>query len=145
MKMMMTDLDVHAVMPKILVLCTGNSCRSIMAEAIINAYTNFKAKSAGTKPKNRVHPYAKKVLKEKGIWKESYYSKDISEVIKEEFELVITVCNSAKESCPVFPKKIKTLHIPFEDPDGKDYSFFIKIFEEIKTILLPKITEYLKN
>jgi len=121
---------------KVLVLCTGNSCRSIIAEAILKA-EGIDAVSAGVKASGRVNPNAKKVLKQNGIWRDEFYSKTINEVIDEDFDLVVTVCDNAKETCPVFPKKVKTIHIPFEDPDGKEYEEFVKTYNEIRSKLLP--------
>jgi len=133
-------------MKKVLVLCTGNSCRSIIAEALINAKLDeVKAKSAGVNPKGEVNKLAKKVLQENGIWNDKYYSKDINEVINEDFDLVVTVCDNAKKTCPTFPKPIPKLHIPFNDPDGKDYKEFQKTYKEIEERLLPKIIELLSS
>jgi len=129
---------------KVLVLCTGNSCRSIMAEALLNA-NGIEAYSSGVNPSYRVNPNAKRVLEENGIWNDKYHSKNLDEVMDIDFDLVVTVCDNAKETCPIFPKKIKTIHIPFNDPDGKDYSEFIKTYEEIKNILLPTIQKYKKG
>jgi len=126
---------------KVLVLCTGNSCRSIIAEAILKA-EGIDAVSAGSNPSGRVNPNAKRVLEKNGIWGE-FYSKSIDEVMDNEFDLVITVCDNAKEKCPVFPKKIKTIHIPFEDPDGKKYEEFIKTYNEIRSKLLPVVKKIL--
>jgi arsenate reductase len=133
-------------MKKVLVLCTGNSCRSIIAEALINAFLKgVSAKSAGVNAKGKVNENAKKVLEKHGIWSEEYYSKNIDEVIDEDFDLVVTVCENAKETCPVFPKKTKTIHIGFEDPDGKEFEAFEKTYKEIKTVLLPKIKKVLEQ
>ncbi len=127
-------------MKKILVLCTGNSCRSIIAEALINAkLEGFEAKSSGVKPSGKVNPNAKKVLQVHGIWDESYHSKELSELEGEEFDLVVTVCDHAKETCPTFPKPIPKIHEGFEDPDGKAYEAFEKTYEEIESRLLPRI------
>ncbi len=129
---------------KVLVMCTGNSCRSIIAEALVNAFLDgIQAKSCGTNPKGEVNQNAKKVLQEFGIWDERYYSKHLDEVINEDFDLVVTVCDSAKENCPVFPKPVNKIHVGFSDPDGKDYSEFVKTYHEIKDILLPKVKEEL--
>lgn len=130
---------------KVLILCTGNSCRSIMAEALLNAYLSdcLEAFSAGVRANGKVNENAKRLLEQHGIWKDSYYSKTIDEVISIDFDLVVTVCDSAKESCPTFPKKTEKLHISFEDPDGKDFSVFIETFENIKEKLLPAIKEKL--
>ena len=124
-------------------MCTGNSCRSIIAEALINKFLkNIKAYSCGTQPKKIVNPYAKKVLQNNQCWKDEYHPKDISKVISINFDLVITVCNSAKENCPIFPKPIKQIHIPFDDPDGKEFIYFEKTFMDIKNKLLPEIEKY---
>ena len=127
-------------MKKVLVLCTGNSCRSIIAEAILNA-NGIEAYSSGVKPSGKVNPNAKKVLEEKGIWKNEYHSKQLYEVMNIEFDLVVTVCDNAHETCPVFPKQTKTIHIPFSDPDGKEYNEFVKTYQNIEKILLPKVIE----
>ncbi len=125
-------------------MCTGNSCRSIIAEALINKYLDgVKAKSCGMAPRGKVNPNAKRVLEESGCWDDSYHSKHLNSVIDEEFDLVVTVCDHAKESCPVFPKPVKKIHVGFADPDGKDYKEFEKSFKEIKEKLLPKIEEEL--
>jgi arsenate reductase len=122
---------------KILVLCTGNSCRSIIAEAILRSM-GHEAKSAGSKPTGRVNENAKRLLKERGLWSDDLHSKPIEAVMDEEFDLVITVCDNAKESCPTFGAKTKTLHIPFEDPDGKPYEVFEELFEKMRQ-RLPKV------
>ena len=133
-------------MKKVLILCTGNSCRSIIAEALINKYLdNIAAKSSGVKASGKVNPNAKRVLQENNCWSNSYHSKTIDSVINENFDLVVTVCDNAKKTCPVFPKAVKTIHIGFNDPDGKDYSEFIKTYNEIKEKLLPKVKEELKS
>lgn len=125
---------------KVLIMCTGNSCRSIIAEALINRYLDgIEAYSCGVAPSGKVNKNAKRVLKENGIWRNSYHSKHLDEVINLNFDLVVTVCSHAKENCPIFPKAIKTTHIGFTDPDGKEYDEFIETYRDIKNILLPKI------
>jgi len=129
-------------MKKVLVLCTGNSCRSIIAEALINSeLEGFEAQSSGVNPSGRVNPNAQKVLKLHGIWDERYHSKTLDTLKDKTFDLVVTVCDHAKESCPVFPYDVKSLHVSFEDPDGKEFEAFEQTFEDIKNILLPKIKE----
>jgi len=129
---------------KVLILCTGNSCRSIIAEALVNSFLDgILAKSSGVRASGRVNPLAKRVLEENGIWDESYHSKTLDKVMDEEFDLVVTVCDHAKENCPVFPKDTKVLHVGFSDPDGKDYSEFEKTYADIKSILLPKVKDAL--
>ncbi len=131
-------------MKKVLVLCTGNSCRSIMAEALINSKLDgVIANSSGVKASKEVNPNAKKLLEEKGIYRAEYHSKTIDKVIDNEYDLVITVCDNAEKSCPSFPKKTKTIHMGFEDPDGKGFEAFVKTYEDIENRLLPKIKEVL--
>lgn len=129
---------------KVLILCTGNSCRSIIAEALINAeLESIEAESSGVRASGKVNPNAKKVLEEAGIWRDTYHSKTLDNVIDNDYDLVVTVCDHAKETCPMFPKPVKTIHIGFEDPDGKDFKAFEETYKEIKEILLPKVKEAL--
>ena len=131
-------------MKKVLVLCTGNSCRSILAEGLINKHLpGIEARSAGSKPSGKVNENAKKILEQEGAWKDEYHSKPIDEVMNEDFDLVVTVCDNAKESCPVFPKKTKVIHVGFEDPDGKPFEAFEKLLQQMKTKLLPTIQKEL--
>ncbi len=131
---------------KVLILCTGNSCRSIIAEALINAeIEGIDADSSGVKASGRVNPNAKKVLEQAGIWREEYHSKTLDTVIDNDYDLVVTVCDHAQETCPMFPKPVKTIHVGFEDPDGKSFEAFEKTFKEIKEILLPKVKEALSK
>ncbi len=123
---------------KVLILCTGNSCRSIIAEAVLNRYlSGVDAQSSGVKASGKVNPNAKKVLLSDGSWRDDYHSKTLDKVIDREFDLVVTVCDNAMESCPVFPKKTKVIHVGYEDPDGKDYSAFEKTLKLIKFELTP--------
>ena len=131
-------------MKKVLILCTGNSCRSIIAEALVNArLSGVKAYSAGVRASGKVNAYAKKVLEEEGIWKEEYHSKTVDEVTPLDCELVVTVCDHANETCPMFPKPIPKIHVGFSDPDGKDYGAFILTCKAIEAELLPRIAEAL--
>ena len=104
---------------KILVLCTGNSCRSIMAEGLINHFGKdyFQAFSAGSKPTGHVHPMSIKTLKKSGIFKADYKSQSWDEFSDINFDLVITVCdNAAGESCPVYLSSAPKVHWGVEDP-----------------------------
>ncbi len=131
-------------MKKVLILCTGNSCRSIIAEALINAKLDgISADSSGVKASGRVNPNAKKLLEQKGIWKKDYHSKTIDKVIENNYDLVVTVCDNAKETCPVFPKAVKVVHIGFEDPDSEGFDEFEKTYKEIEEVLLPQVKEIL--
>lgn len=125
---------------KILILCTGNSCRSQMAEGFLKSFDKrLKVYSAGTKPSSQVHPKAIQVMKETGIDLSKNYPKTVDQFLNDSFDFVITVCDNAKESCPIFIGKVgKQLHIGFEDPaeaEGTDeevLSVFRKIRDEIK-------------
>ena len=103
----------------ILILCTGNSCRSQMAEGFLRAFNkDLIVHSAGTKPSKQIHPNAVKVMAELGVDLDKNYPKLVNEFIDKEFDYVITVCGDAKENCPIFTGKVKhNLHIGFEDPD----------------------------
>jgi len=126
---------------RVLVLCTGNSCRSIMAEALINARLGecAEAESSGVEASGRVNPEAKALLERRGLWRERYRSKTIDTVLERPFDLVVTVCDHARESCPVFPRAVKTLHKSFDDPSGKAPEEYEKTLERIERELLPLI------
>ncbi len=133
-------------MKKVLILCTGNSCRSIIAEALVNAKCDgIEARSAGVRASGRVNPNARKVLETHGIWDDRYHSKTLESVIDDDFDLVVTVCDHAKETCPIFPKPVPKMHVGFEDPDGKPYEAFEETYKQIEAVLLPKIEEALKS
>jgi arsenate reductase (thioredoxin) len=103
---------------RILILCTGNSCRSQMAEGFLKSFDKeLEVYSAGTKPAEKVNQYAVKVMKEAGIDISGGIPEDVNKYIDRSFDYVITVCDNAKETCPVFPGDVKErLHIGFEDP-----------------------------
>lgn len=123
---------------KVLILCTGNSCRSIIAEAVLNKYLDgVDAQSSGVKASGKVNPNAKKILEANNLWRDDYHSKTLDKVIDTEFDLVVTVCDNAMESCPIFPKNTKVIHVGYEDPDGKNYSAFEKTLKLIKMELTP--------
>ncbi len=130
---------------KVLVLCTGNSCRSIMAEALINAKLGecVEAMSSGVKASGAVNPHAKELLQKRALWRETYHSKVIDTVIETPFDLVITVCDHANETCPTFPKVAKTLHVSFDDPSGKDVKEYAITLGLIEEKLLPIVKKEL--
>ncbi len=125
---------------KILILCTGNSCRSQMAEGFLKSFDKFwEVHSAGTKPSSQVHPKAIQVMNEVGIDLSQNYPKMVDQFLNDSFDYVITVCDNAKESCPIFLGKVgKQLHIGFEDPaeaEGTEEEILIvfrRIRDEIK-------------
>lgn len=104
--------------PLVLILCTGNSCRSHLAEGILRhaAEGHFRVESAGSKPAGYVHPLAIQVMREIGIDIAGHHSKHLSEFLHKPVETVITVCGNADQACPVFPGQVNRHHWPFEDP-----------------------------
>ena len=131
-------------MKKVLILCTGNSCRSIIAEALINAkLEGIEAESSGVRASGKVNPNAQRLLEQKGIWRKDYHSKTLDRVIENDYDLVVTVCDHAHETCPMFPMPVKTIHVGFEDPDGKEFDAFEVTYKEIEEVLLPKIKKEL--
>jgi arsenate reductase (thioredoxin) len=125
---------------KILILCTGNSCRSQMAQGFLQSFDkNIEVHSAGTAPAKEVNKKAIKVMAEAGIDISSHYPKLVDNYINDEWDYIITVCDDAKETCPVFIGKVKhRLHMGFEDPShaaGTDefiWSEFRRVRDEIK-------------
>ena len=107
-------------MTRILILCTGNRCRSQMAQGILqNLDPQLEVHSAGIRPAAEVHPLGIKVMAEIGIDISKHYPKHIDQHLGESWDYVITVCGGANESCPVFIGKVdKRLHIGFDDPDA---------------------------
>jgi len=108
---------------RMLVLCTGNSARSQMAEGLLrhDAGDRFEVESAGTKP-SRVRPEAIAVMKELGIDISGQRSKSVDEFRDQSFDYVFTVCDNANESCPIYPGHAKRFHHSFEDPAAVDGS-----------------------
>ena len=130
-------------MKRVLFLCTGNSCRSQLAEAIVNARmgTEWQAVSAGTKPTGYVHPKALEALAEIGIQHEGR-SKLADEFKGQDFDLVVTVCDSAAEECPVWLGKGKKLHHSFPDPaKTDDINDFRAVRDDIEKIMLALLKE----
>lgn len=103
---------------KILIICTGNTCRSQMAEGFLKSFdSSLKVFSAGTRAEEKVNPYAVKAMKEIGIDIKDQKPESVEKYLTDSFDYVITVCDGAKEICPVFSGEVKhRLHIGFEDP-----------------------------
>ena len=107
---------------KILVVCTGNSWRSQIAEGLIkNRFPDFEVFSAGTHPESNVNPYAVRVMQENEIDISSHYPKLVDDFLDTEFDYVLTVCDSANELCPVFPNAKNRIHKSFVDPKRDHY------------------------
>lgn len=107
-----------AITKRILILCTGNSCRSQMAEGLLKSFDkNLEVFSAGTKPAEKVNPFAVKAMQEIGIDISNGKAENVDKYLSQSFDYVITVCDNAKETCPVFIGNVKhQLHIGFDDP-----------------------------
>ena len=118
-------------MPSVLILCTGNSARSQMAEGLFRkeGVGMWEVCSAGTRP-TKVRPEAITAMQEIGIDISTHRSKSVEEFVGREFEYVITVCDHANAICPVFPGRTRRLHWPFEDPTGIED--FRKVRDEIR-------------
>lgn len=135
-------------MKKVLILCTGNSCRSQMAEALINEKLGktWQAYSAGTAPSGYVHPNAIKALAEIGI-EHTGESKHIDDLPTKDFDSVITVCDDAAENCPVWLGKGVRQHIGFPDPakaEGTEEEI-LNVFREVRDAIDNRVLTYLKS
>jgi arsenate reductase len=128
--------------PTVLVLCTGNSCRSHLAEGILRAALgdSFVVQSAGSKPAGYVHPLAIHVMKEIGIDISGHRSKHMDEFLKQPIETVITVCGNADQACPMFPGQVNRYHWGFDDPahaigtDEEKLAVFRLVRDQIKMV-----------
>jgi len=128
--------------PTILILCTGNSCRSHLAEGFLQKALgdDFNVQSAGSKPAGYVHPLAIRVMQEVGVNIASHRSKHLGEFLKQAVETVITVCGNADQACPMFPGQINRYHWGFEDPahatgtEEERLAVFWRVRDEIKKV-----------
>jgi len=128
--------------PCILILCTGNSCRSHLAEGILqNALGNdFRVASAGSKPAGYVHPLAIKAMSEIDINISGHHSKHLDEFLTDDVETVITVCGNADQACPMFPGQMNRHHWPFDDPahaagtEDEQMAVFRRVRDEIQRV-----------
>jgi len=134
---------------KILILCTGNTCRSQMAEGFLKSFdSELEVYSAGVKPEEKVNPNAVKVMDELGIDISRGMPKDVNEFLNDSFDYVITVCDNAKETCPIFSGEVKErLHIGFEDPaDAKgDAEEVLTVFRKIRDKIKKDFYEFYQN
>jgi arsenate reductase len=136
-----------AARKRVLVLCTGNSCRSQMAEGWINQLlgAGWEARSAGTAPGARVHPLAVKAMAEAGMDISGGTPEHVSVYLDEPWDLVVTVCDSAQETCPAFSRPVPKLHLSFLDPaaaqgtDEERMAVFRRVRDEIRDRLLPEL------
>lgn len=129
----------------VLILCTGNSCRSQMAEAIVNHDLGgqVRALSAGTVRQAKVADGAIEALQLAGLPTAGLHPKDVDAVLDEDIDLVVTVCDNAKESCPVFPRPVPRIHLPFHDPHGEPLESFATVRDDIRARLVPAVRDAL--
>ena len=135
---MTTELN----LPLVLVLCTGNSCRSHMAEGILQAASKgqFRVASAGSKPAGYVHPLAIKALSEIGLDISAHTSKHMNDFLTQQVETVITVCGNADQACPMFPGQVSRHHWGFDDPahatgtEAEQMQVFRRVRDEIRSV-----------
>jgi arsenate reductase len=135
--------------PRVLILCTGNSCRSQIGEGWLrhDLGERVEAVSAGTRP-SFVHPRAIQVMAEAGVDLSSHSSKSVESLRGAAFDLVVTVCDSAREACPVFPGAKRTVHHAFEDPahagaGDEALPVFRRVRDEIRAVLVPLVAREL--
>ena len=128
--------------PRVLILCTGNSCRSHMAEGVLRAAAGdiLEVQSAGSKPAGYVHPKAIAAMTEIGIDIAAHTSKHMNDFLDRDIETVITVCGHVDQACPVFPGQAHRHHWPFEDPahaagnDAQIMDAFRRVRDEIGAV-----------
>ena len=135
--------------PTVLILCTGNSCRSHMAEGILKSVAgeSLNVQSAGSNPAGYVHPLAIKALGEIGIDISSNSSKHMNEFLDQNVETVITVCGNADQACPVYPGQVNRFHWPFFDPakaEGSEEDIYEK-FKTVRNEIKKVFTDYGKE
>lgn len=128
--------------PTILVLCTGNSCRSHLAEGLLRSFAGdiLNVQSAGSKPAGYVHPLAIQVMKEIGIDISAHRSKHMNDFLQQQVETVVTVCGNADQACPMFPGQVNRHHWGFDDParatgtDEEKLVVFRRVREQIRMV-----------
>jgi arsenate reductase len=128
--------------PLILILCTGNSCRSHLAEGILREASGglFRVASAGSKPAGYVHPLAIRAMQEIGIDISGHTSKHMNEFLVQPVETVITVCGNADQACPLYPGQVNRYHWPFVDPahavgtEEEKMAVFRQVRDQIKAV-----------
>lgn len=128
--------------PTVLILCTGNSCRSHLAEGLLRQAAGhlLDVQSAGSKPAGYVHPMAVAVMAEIGIDIGSHHSKHMNDFLTQKVETVITVCGNADQACPLFPGQLNRHHWGFDDPahatgtDEEKLAVFRRVRDEIKRV-----------
>ena len=135
-------MDTPHTKPTVLILCTGNSCRSHLAEGILRAAAGdiLQVESAGSKPAGYVHPLAVVVMKEIGIDISAHHSKHMNDFLTQPVETVITVCGNADQACPMYPGQLNRHHWGFDDPahatgtEEEKLAVFRRVRDEIRRV-----------
>jgi len=135
---------------RVLILCTGNSCRSQMAEGWVNhdIGDRWEAHSAGTRPAAAVHPLAVRVMAEVGVDISAGRPEHVDSYLTQSWDLVVTVCDSARESCPLFPRPVEQIHISFPDPaeaagsEDERLAVFRAVRDDIRARLLAEMERH---
>lgn len=132
-------------MRRVLFLCTGNSARSQISEALLRhlGKDEFEVYSAGTKPQSEVNPFAIEVLKERGVSTDGLYPKLVNQFVRDEFDLVVTVCDGVRQTCPFFPGAKQMEHWSLEDPAAFQgtYDEILFLFRETRDEIERRIRE----
>ncbi len=139
----------QAARRRVLILCTGNSCRSQMAEGWVNRLLGdrWQAHSAGTVPAARVHPLAVRVMAEADIDISDHVPRHVDRFVRDPWDLVVTVCDSAAETCPMFPGRVERIHVSDTDPatatgrEDERLAIFREVRDDIRDRLLPAIRD----
>jgi arsenate reductase len=131
---------------RVLILCTGNSARSQMAEGLLRrmAGEDFEVLSAGTKPVG-LHPNAVAAMSEAGIDISNHRSKSVDEFAGQQFDYVITVCDNAREACPIFPGEGQRLHQSFEDPAAAPADHQLAAFRNVRDQIAAWLGQFVRN
>lgn len=134
---------------RVLILCTGNSARSQMAEGLLRELgsSRFAVESAGVAPSS-MRPEAVEAMREVGVDISAQRSKSADEFVGQDFDYIITVCDNAKETCPVFPGKATRIHQSFEDPPPEtalDYQSRLKIFRRVRDEISQWLSLFIKR
>jgi arsenate reductase len=141
-------VDGQEVPKRVLILCTGNSCRSQIAEGLWRALAGdrWEVASAGARPAGTVHPLAVEAMQEIGIDISSHRSKHVDEFAGQNFDLLVTVCDSARESCPTLPRVKRAVHWSFHDPAAVEGSEQQKraAFREVRDQIRERIGTFLR-
>jgi arsenate reductase len=129
----------------VLILCTGNASRSLIAESILRHEFGGKVRvlSAGARPKSSVEEHALEALRLAGFATDGLFPKDLDAVAHEALDLVVTICDDAKETCPTFDHPVKSLHLPFHDPSGEPLESYIRVRDEMREMLVPRVAKLL--